>query len=208
MNYPKAIKNPKTLIKHDHERIDNYYWLNDREDAKVIDYLNAENAYTKEKLASTEDLQKELFDEMIAKIVKDDSSVPYESNGYWYYARYEDGKDYPIYCRKRGHGKETLEADEVIFLDVNVLAEGHAYYAVGGLSISPDNTMLCFGVDNVSRRIYTLYFKNLETGEVLEESIENTTGSATWANDNKTLFFTQMETDTLGYRGQVMPMLL
>ena len=193
MNYPKAIKNPKILTKHNHERIDNYYWLNDREDAKVIDYLNAENTYTKEKLESTEVLQKELFDEIIAKIIKDDSSVPYESNGYWYYARYEDGKDYPIYCRK----KENLAADEIIILDVNVLAEGHAYYAVGGLSISPDNKMLCYGVDNVSRRIYTLYFKNLETGEVLEESIENTTGEATWANDNKTLFFTQMEADTL-----------
>jgi len=193
MNYPKANKNPKILSKHNHERIDNYYWLNNREDTKVIDYLNAENTYTKKKLESTEVLQKELFDEMIAKIVKDDSSVPYESNGYWYYARYEDGKDYPVYCRK----KENLAADEVIILDVNILAEGHAYYAVGGLSISTDNKMLCFGVDNVSRRIYTLYFKNLETGEVLEESIENTTGEATWANDNKTLFFTQMEADTL-----------
>jgi len=193
VNYPKAIKNPKILTKHNHERIDNYYWLNNREDAKVIDYLNAENAYTKQKLESTEALQKELFDEMVGKIVKDDSSVPYESNGYWYYARYEEGKDYPIYCRK----KENLTADEVIILDVNVLAEGHAYYAVGGLSISPDNKMLCFGVDNVSRRIYTLYFKNLETGVVLEETIQNTTGEATWANDNKTLFFTQMEADTL-----------
>ncbi len=193
MNPPIAKKIPKTLTKHKHERIDNYYWLNDREDDEVIAYLNAENAYTKEKLAPTETLQKELFAEITAKIVKDDSSVPYEMNGYWYYARYEDGKDYPIYCRKQG----SLDSDEVIILDVNVLAEGHAYYAVGGLSISTDNKMLCFGVDNVSRRIYTLYFKNLETGEVLEESIENTTGGATWANDNKTLFFTQMEADTL-----------
>ncbi|MDQ7085582.1 MAG: prolyl oligopeptidase family serine peptidase [Sulfurovum sp.] len=190
---PKS--NPKTqnTNKNNHERIDNYYWLNDREDSEVIDYLHAENTYTKEKLASTEDLQKELFDEIVAKIVKDDSSVPYESNGYWYYARYEEGKDYPIYCRK----KEYLAADEVIILDVNVLAEGHAYYSVGGLSISPDNAMLCYGVDNISRRIYTLYFKNLETGEVLEECIKNTTGSATWANDNNTLFFTQMEAETL-----------
>ncbi|CAA6818318.1 MAG: Protease II (EC [uncultured Sulfurovum sp.] len=193
MNYPKAKKIPKTLIKHNHERIDNYYWLNDRENAEVIDYLNAENAYTKEQLEPTEALQKELYDEMIAKIVKDDSSVPYEMNGYWYYARYEEGKDYPVYCRK----KEKLESDEIIILDVNVLAEGHAYYAVGGLSISPDNKMLCFGVDNVSRRIYTLYFKSLETGEIFEETIQNTTGGATWANDNKTLFFTQMEEETL-----------
>lgn len=193
MTYPKAKKIPKTLTKHNHERIDNYYWLNERENPEVIEYLNAENAYTKAMLEPTEALQKELFDEITAKIVKDDSSVPYESDGYWYYARYEDGKDYPIYCRK----KETLEADEVILLDVNVLAEGHAYYAVAGLSISPDNRMLCYGVDNVSRRIYTLYFKNLETGETLEETIENTTGGASWANDNKTLFFTQMEKETL-----------
>jgi len=193
MNPPKAKKIPKTLTKHNHERIDNYYWLNERENSEVIDYLNAENAYTKAMLEPTEALQKELFEEITAKIVKDDSSVPYEMNGYWYYARYEDGKDYPIFCRK----KESLEADESIILDVNVLAKGHAYFAVGGLSISPDNTMLCYGVDKVSRRIYTLHFKNLETGELLEETIENTTGGASWANDNKTLFFTQMEADTL-----------
>ena len=96
MNYPIATKNPKILTKHDHERVDNYYWLNDRENTEVIDYLHAENAYTKHKLASTQTLQKELYDEIVAKIVKDDSSVPYESNGYWYYARYEDGKDYPL----------------------------------------------------------------------------------------------------------------
>jgi len=193
MPQPKAKKIQKTLIKHNHKRIDPYYWLNDRENPEVIEYLNAENSYTKKMLAPSEELQKELFEEITAKIVKDDSSVPYESNGYWYYARYEDGKDYPIYCRK----KESLEADEEIILEVNVLAEEHAYYAVGGLSISMDNKMLCFGVDNISRRIYTLYFKNLETGELLEENIENTTGGATWANDNKTLFFTQMEEETL-----------
>ena len=193
MPQPKAKKIQKTLIKHNHKRIDPYYWLNDRENPEVIEYLNAENSYTKKMLAPSEELQKELFEEITAKIVKDDSSVPYESNGYWYYARYEEGKDYPIYCRK----KESLEADEEIILEVNVLAEEHAYYAVGGLSISMDNKMLCFGVDNISRRIYTLYFKNLETGELLEENIENTIGGATWANDNKTLFFTQMEEETL-----------
>lgn len=193
MKQPKAKKNPKILKKHNHERIDNYYWLNEKENPEVIAYLNAENAYIKSKLEPTEALQKEIFEEITAKIVKDDSSVPYEMNGYWYYVRYEEGKDYPIYCRK----KESLEADEIILLDVNLLAKGHAYYAVAGLSISPDNKMLCYGVDNVSRRIYTLYFKNLETGETLKETIENTTGGASWANDNKTLFFTQIEGETL-----------
>ena len=193
MKQPKAKKIPKILKKHNHERIDNYYWLNEKENPEVIDYLNAENAYTQSKLETNQALEKELFEEITAKIVKDDSSVPYEMNGYWYYVRYEEGKDYPIYCRK----KESLEADEIILLDVNLLAKGHAYYAVAGLSISPDNKMLCYGVDNVSRRIYTLYFKNLETGETLKETIENTTGGASWANDNKTLFFTQIEGETL-----------
>ena len=198
MKQPKVKKIPKILSKHNHERIDNYYWLNDRKDDEVIEYLNSENAYTKSKLESSEALQKELFEEITAKIVKDDSSVPYEMNGYWYYVRYEEGKDYPIYCRKQSSNKKgSLEADEIIILDVNFLAKDHAYCAVGGLSISPNNKLLCYGVDNLSRRIYTLYFKNLETGETLEETITNTTGGASWANDNKTLFFTQMESETL-----------
>lgn len=193
MQTPKVKKIPKELTAHQHTRVDNYYWLNDRENPEVIAYLNAENAYAKNALQHTEELQAELFEEITGKIVKDDASVPYKSNGYWYYVRYEEGKDYPIYCRK----EELLERDEIVLLDVNLLAEGFAYYKVGGVSISPDNKMLCFGVDSVSRRIYTLYFKNLETGKILSETIENTTGSATWANDNQTVFYAQMEAETL-----------
>lgn len=193
MKAPIAKKIPKELTLHNHTRIDNYFWLNDRENPEVIAYLEAENAYTKEQLKNTETLQKELFDEITGKIVKDDASVPYKSNGYWYYARYEDGKEYPIYCRK----KDSLENKEIIILDVNELAEGHAYYSVGGMSISPDNKTLAFGVDTVSRRIYNIHFKNLETNEILSEIIPNTTGGATWANDNKTLFYTQKDLTTL-----------
>jgi len=193
MQTPTIKKIPKKLIKHNHERIDNYYWLNDRENEEVIEYLNDENAYTKSKLEPTEELQKELFDEITAKIVKDEASVPFKQNGYWYYTRYEEGKDYPFYCRK----KESLESEEIIMLDVNALAEGYAYYEVAGVSVSPDNKMLCFGVDAVSRRVYTLYFKNLETGEVLTETIEQTTGAATWASDSKTVFYTQQDEATL-----------
>ena len=193
MNQPIAKKIPKKLIKHHHERTDNYYWLNERENEDVISYLNLENAYTKNKLEDTEALQTELFTEITSKIVKDEASVPYKMNGFWYYTRYEEGKDYPFYCRK----KETLESEEIILLNVNELAENHTYYTVGGLAISPDNKMLCFGVDNVSRRIYTLYFKNLETNEILMETIKNTTGSATWANDSQTVFYTQQDDATL-----------
>ena len=193
MSAPKAKKILKKLIKHNHERIDNYYWLNNREDEEVIAYLNAENTYTQSKLKNTQTFQKELFDEITGKIVKDDASVPYKMNGYWYYTRYEDGKDYPIHCRK----KESLDSEEVILLDVNILAKGHAYYSVAGMSISPDNKMLCFGVDEISRRIYTLYFKNLETNEILSETIKQTTGGATWASDSKTIFYAQKDEATL-----------
>ncbi len=190
---PVAIKVPKELTMHGDTRIDNYYWLNDRENEEVIAYLNAENDYTKDKLKHTEDFQASLFEEIKGRIKEDDESVPYKSNGYYYYTRFEKGKEYPIYCRK----KETLAGKEEVMLDANVLAEGHAYHQIGGLSISPDNKMLAYGVDTVSRRIYTIHFKNLETGETLSETIPNTGGSATWANDNTTLFYAVKDETTL-----------
>jgi len=190
---PIAKKYPKKLLKHNHERIDNYYWLNDRSNDDVLNYLEEENRYTKKVLEDTESLQNELFEEITSKIVKDDVSVPYKSNGYWYYSRYEEGKDYPIHCRK----KEKLENIEEIILDVNELAKGFDYYEIGGMSISPDNKTLCFGVDAVSRRIYTLYFKNLESEEISSETIEGTSGGAVWAKDSKTLFYTEMDKKTL-----------
>lgn len=189
MNPPIADPRPQSLVMHGDERIDPYYWLNQREDQDVIAYLKAENEYTAAKLKHTQPFQDQLFDEIVARIPKDDESVPYRLRGYWYYTRYEKGLEYPIYCRKLG----SMEAEEQIMLNVNELAEGHAYYQVGGLSVSPDNQMLAFGVDTVSRRIYTIHFKNLETGEILSETIEGTTGGSTWANDNTTLFFSRKD---------------
>lgn len=185
MNPPSAEKIRTELNKHGHTRIDNYYWLNKRDDPKVIEYLTAENAYTEVCLKHTEKLQEELYNEMVGRIKQDDSSVPYKDNGYYYYVRYEEGKEYPIYCRK----KEMLDATEEIMLNVNEMAEGYSYYQVSGLSVSQDNKLIAYGVDIVSRRIYTIYFKNLETGELLEDIIPNTTGHAAWANNNKTVFY-------------------
>jgi oligopeptidase B len=190
---PTVEKITKNLEKHGDARDDNYYWLNEKENPEVIDYLERENDYYEKMTAHTKDFQKELFDEMKSRIKEDDASLPYKLNGYYYITRFETGKDYPIHTRK----KESLDAEEEIMFDVNKLAEGHSYYSLKGISISPDNTMAAFGVDTLSRRNYTIYVKNLVTGEVLEESIPLTTGGATWANDNKTIFYTKKDEQTL-----------
>ena len=184
---------PKTLEKFDSVRNDNYFWLNDRENPEVIDYLNKENAYYKKMTAHTKTFQKELFEEMKGRIKEDDESVPYLYNGYYYITRFEKGKDYAIYSRKKG----SLSAKEEILFDCNALAKGHSYFQLGGLSISPNNKFATFAVDIIGRRIYTLKFKNLETNEILEDTIENTSGDSTWANDNITTFYTQQDKVTL-----------
>ncbi|OXA95332.1 oligopeptidase B [Flavobacterium hydatis] len=190
---PIAKEIPKSLKKHKEVRIDNYFWLNDRENPEVIDYLNQENAYYESMTAHTKDLQKALYEEMKARIKEDDESVPYFYNGYFYITRFETGKDYPIYSRKKG----SLTADEEILFNCNELAVGHNYFKLGGLSISPDNKFVSFAKDLVGRRIYTIQIKNLETGEILADKIENATGSSVWANDNKTIFYTKQDEVTL-----------
>ncbi|WP_099711670.1 S9 family peptidase [Flavobacterium sp. 9] len=190
---PKAKEIPKTLKKHKEARIDNYFWLNDRENPEVIDYLNQENAYYQSMTTHTKNLQGDLYEEMKGRIKEDDSSVPYFYNGYFYITRFETGKDYPIFARKKG----SLSAEEEIMFNCNELSVGHAYFKLGGLSISPDNKFASFGVDIVGRRIYTIQFKNLETGEILSDKIENATGASVWANDNKTVFYTKQDEVTL-----------
>lgn len=190
---PIATVRPHELTAHNHIRIDNYFWLNDREDQEVIDYLNAENTYYEGQTAHTKAFQADLFEEMKSRIKEDDSSVPYFYNGYYYITRFEKGKDYPIFSRKQG----SLEADEEIMFDCNVMAEGHSYFHLRGINVSEDNQWVAFGVDTVSRREYTLQVKNLVTGEISPISIEKTTGSSTWAADNKTLFYSRKDEVTL-----------
>lgn len=186
---PIAAKKAKELTIHGDTRIDNYYWLNDRKDVEVLSYLNKENTYTDEVLKPLDGFREDLFQEMKSRIKETDMSVPYYSDGWFYYSRYEEGKEYPIYCRK----EKSLDTPEKIMLDVNKLADGFDYYQVSGLSLSSNKKILAYGVDNVSRRIYTIHFKNLETGEVYPFSIENTTGDSVWANDNETIFFTRKD---------------
>jgi len=184
---------PKTLEKHGDVRIDNYFWLNDRENPEVIDYLNKENDYYNTLTADSKQFQKELFDEMKGRIKEDDESVPYLYNGYYYITRFEKGSDYPIYSRKKG----SLDAKEEIMFNCNEMAKGQKYFQLSGLSISMDNQYATFAIDNKGRRIYTLQIKNLITGEIYSDKIENTTGNSTWANDNKTIFYTKQDEKTL-----------
>ncbi|OIQ29105.1 MAG: oligopeptidase B [Bacteroidetes bacterium MedPE-SWsnd-G2] len=190
---PKAKKIPKELKIHNDTRIDDYFWLNERENPEVINYLKDENEYFHKMTSHTNELEERLFEEIKARIKEDDQSVPYKYNGYWYLTRYEKGKDYPIYLRK----KEHLEAKEEILFDCNEMAEGLGYFKLVGLNISPDNKLISYAVDTVGRRQYTLKIKNLESGVVFSEEITHTTGSASWANDNKTLFYTKKDEQTL-----------
>ena len=190
---PIAQKIPKKLITHGDLRVDDYFWLNQNKDQNVLDYLNAENEYFEQMTAHTKPLEEKLFEEMKSRIKEDDESVPYKYNGYWYTVKYETGKDYPIYTRR----KETLKAKEELLFDCNEMAKGHPYFKLVGLSVSPDNSMVSFGVDTVGRRQYTIQVKNILTNEILVDRIKQTTGSSSWANDNKTLFYTKNDKKTL-----------
>jgi oligopeptidase B len=197
---PIAKKIPLKMTTHNDTRVDDYFWMRlsdeqknaetpDAQTQDTLDYLNAENDYTKQVLAHTEDFQKKLFDEIVGRIKQDDESVPYADNGYFYLTRFEEGKEHPIYARKKGN----LEATEEIMLDENELAKPFDYYKIAGKSVSPSNQIVAFGEDTVSRRIYTIRFKNLTTGEMLPDVIENTTGGTVWANDNQTVFYTRKD---------------
>ena len=193
MKSPQAPKKPQLLEIHGHQRIDEYYWMNDRENPEVIAYLEEENAYLREVMKPTEAFQKLIFDEMKARIKEDDQSVPYFKSGFHWYIRYEKGAEYPIYCRKKG----SMDAPEDVILDVNQLAQGKSYYQVGGTVTSPNQKLLAFAVDELGRRIYTIHFKNLETGEIASESIPEVTGNLIWAADNQTLFYSKQDPETL-----------
>lgn len=196
MKPPLAAQKPHELTIHGHTRIDPFYWLNDRENPEVITYLEAENAYTEAVMASTKDFQQKLYDEMLGRIQQTDMSVPYRLNGYWYYSRFEEGKEYPLYCRKA----DKEDAQEEIMLNGNAMAEGYAYFQIGGWQVSYDNKILAYAVDTVSRRQYTVYIKNLETGEVYKDAIPNTSGNMAWANDNKTLYYTIKDETLRSYK--------
>jgi oligopeptidase B len=190
---PVAGAKPKTLTLHDHERVDSWYWLNERENPEVIAYLEAENEYTHQMMSGIESLQEELYEEIIARLDPTDESVPYELDGYWYYTRYTPGGDYRLYCRK----ESALDAPEEIMLDGNALGEDQSYFAIAGAAVSSDQQMIAYGIDTVGRRKYSVHFKDLETGEVLERRIDNVSGNLVWAEDSRVLFYTRQDPETL-----------
>ena len=204
---PMAKKIPYELTEHGDVRNDNYYWMRlsdeqknapeasrDQQTKDVLDYLNAENDYTKKVLAHTEDFKNKLFDEMKGRIKETDQSVPVKDNGYFYYTRFEAGKDYAFNCRK----KDSMETGtEEVLIDGPAMAAGHDYWALGGIDVSEDNKMMCYSEDVVSRRVYNASFRNLETGEVLSDKLEGIAGSPTWAGDNKTVFYVVKDLTTL-----------
>jgi len=190
---PIAKKIGKELEAHNSLRVDNYYWMNNKENPEVISYLEEENEYYEKVTLDTKDFQEKLFKEMKSRVKEDDESVPYKLNGYWYLTRYQNEKDYPIYSRKNN----SLEASEEILFDVNKMAEGFEYYSLGGLNVSHNNKLLAFGLDTLGRRNYVIQIKDLESGKIFPEKIIATTGGSTWANDNQTLFYTKKDSKTL-----------
>ncbi len=189
MSLPVAEKHPHIHSLDGDERLDNYFWLRDRQNPAVIAYLEAENAYTAVMMQHTEQLQATLYNEMLSRIQETDLSVPYRKDDYYYYTRTETGKAYPIHCRKQGN----LDAPEEVLLDQNLLAEGHDYFSLGVFKVSPDHRLLAYSVDTTGAELYTLYFLDLTTSELSFESIPETYYSLAWGNDSQTVFYTKVD---------------
>ena len=181
---PAARIIPKVDTLHGVVRVDNYYWLREKTNPQVIAYLEAENAYTAEGMKHTEQLQQRLYQELLGRIKETDQAVPYLSNGYWYYTRTEQGKNYPIYCRRKG----TMSAAEEVILDQNELARGKKFHALGGFDVSPDTRFLLYIEDTTAFRQYTLRVKDLVTGRLMD-SIPGVWNGTAWADDNRTFFY-------------------
>lgn len=197
---PTAAPRPFELEAHGDVRVDPYYWLRERDDPEVIRYLEDENAYTQAVMGHTDRLQETLFEEMRGRIAEDDSSVPVRRDSYWYYTRYETGGEYPIYVRRKemeARGETLVETPVETMLDGNALAEGHDFFAIGGVSVSSGENLLAYAIDTIGRRIYTIRFKDLGTGEILADQISGSNGNFAWAEDNRTLFYTRRDLDTL-----------
>ncbi len=186
-------KIPTRLETHGHVRVDDYYWLRERDNPEVIRYLSQENDFAAKAMVHTQEFEKKLFEEIKARIKQTDLSVPYKRDDYFYYTRFEAGKEYPIYCRKQG----SLDEAEQVMLDGNILAQGHEFFSIGGSAVSSGQDLLAYAIDTQGRRIHTAYFKNLATGVLLPDVIPTVTENLVWGNDNRTLFYGKQDETTL-----------
>ena len=192
---PVAAAKPHLVPSPNGARDDEYYWLRDdtRKSKKVLAYLDAENAYADAMLSPTKALEDELYGELVARIKQDDSTVPVLRRGWWYYTRYETGREYPIYARRR----RTMTAPEQVMIDANTLGAGKSFFQIGAWAVSPNGRMLAYAEDVVGRRQYTLRVKNLDTGVTLADRVANIEPNLVWANDNKTLLYVEKDPITL-----------
>ncbi len=190
---PQPSKRRKTLTQHGHIRVDDYFWMNQRDDPEVLAHLQAENAYTQAVMRDADQLRHDLVAEMRSRLVPDDASAPFRDSDYFYYYRFEPNGEYPLYCRKRG----SLDTDEELLLDCNELARGHAYFALRGFGVSPDHKLAAFGIDTRGDRFYTISVIDLATGERVGDDIPDVTANLEWANDNRTLYYTRQHRQTL-----------
>jgi len=192
---PDPRREPRVLVTHGHERVDEYYWMRDdaRQDPEILAHLTAETEHARAAMAPWDTLRGRLYDEIVGRIAKDDESVPVHVDGWWYSTRYAKDKEYPIFCRREGQ----VDAPEQVYFDANAAAEGSAYYDVQGLTVTRDGRTLAYAEDRVSRRVYTLRFRDLETGEDHPEAIEGASGDVAWANDHRTAFYVRKEPGTL-----------
>lgn len=195
MQAPVAARHPHETTLHGDTRHDPYYWLREQSNPKVIDYLKAENAYTQAYMDDTQKTQDELYREMVGYLIETDQTVPRKKDDYDYYSRTEKGKNYRIYCRKKG----SLNAPEEVLLDVNKMAEGKDYMSVGVFQVSPNHRYLAYSLDDSGAEAYTLYIRDLESGKIVDQ-IENTYYSAEWAADNKTLFYNVLDEANRPYK--------
>ncbi|WP_374075109.1 S9 family peptidase [Bdellovibrio bacteriovorus] len=191
--YPKPEKKTISLNKHEDIRKDDYFWLRERENPLVIDYLNKENAFTDQVMKPTQALEEEIFQELKSRVKEDESSVPAKDGNYYYQGRFEIGKQYPLYTRRKG----SLEGPEEILLNVPEMAQGHSFYQTTGPNMSPNHEIMAYAVDTVGRRFFTIYFKDLKTGKMLPDKIENVRANLVWANDNETVFYSEQHPETL-----------
>ncbi len=191
---PIAKKIPHTMTAHDVSRVDDYYWMRDdtRTNKDVLAHLEKENEYLEAVLAPIKQTREKLYQELVSRIEKDDSTVPVFSNGYWYSTLYSGDNEYPIYIRKK-----TLDGEQEVLLNANTMAEGHDYYNIGEYAVSANNSLLAYAEDTVSRRMYTIYIKNLKTGELHQDVLEGTSGQVVWANDNQHIFYVNKDPQTL-----------